>query len=71
MHSPGEQEQQQSTRAELSGLYGLAAIAKVISRQTRTGIFQVGCDSKEAIRKLQPWYHLTATTPDYDLAHSI
>ena len=32
---------------------------------------EIGCDSLEALRKVKPTYKLRATTPNYDIAHSI
>ena len=42
-----------------------------MSKKFPSGRFRVGCDSQEAICKLQPTYCLTVKTPDYDIAHSI
>mmetsp|Transcript_5909 Transcript_5909/g.9058 ORF Transcript_5909/g.9058 Transcript_5909/m.9058 type:complete len:1660 (+) Transcript_5909:3576-8555(+) len=68
--SPGESSQQQSTRAELSGIYGLASIATLMAEDGVPITITIGCDSQEAIRKLDKDYTLDATTPDYDIAHS-
>ena len=52
VHTPGEANHQQSTRAELSGLYGLATMAKVMSQLQPSGTFRVGCDSQKTSKGL-------------------
>ena len=69
--SPGEPECQTSTRAELSGTHGIAAIAKNVSTRCQSGTFTVGCDSTEAIRKVSTHKKLTVKTKDYDLANGV
>ena len=71
--SPGDPEYQDSTRAELAGLYAIACAIWVISKLHTIDNFTVtvGCDSTSALEKILPSTYLKCSQAHYDLAHSV
>jgi hypothetical protein len=74
--SPGRPEDQQSSRSELAGLYGVVVMVNLVCKQfdIKDGVIEVGCDSQSSLRNVfgqGASFEAEIKDTDYDLRSAI